>query len=1135
VPSTDLSVLGPVLVRGPDGEVSPGGIRIRELLVALCLARGRSISPRALADELWWDQEGVLVDQRAALQTLVSRARRLVAPGLVVSGPAGYAFTGASDLDHARSALAAAPERLASGDAGDALSVVRPALALWRGDPGSDLSAGSPLAGALAAEARRVRDGLEELQLTALAAAGQDAEAARLAGDRLAVRPADEAACLVYMTAAARLGHVNDALRAFATLREALADELGSDPGPDVVELHERLLRGWRPSDAPAPTDDLRRAELPVGAPRTAPEPSTGGVAPLAVGLRVAPNALVGRDDDVAALERALRASRLVTVLGPGGLGKTRVAQEVARRASDAGMPVAVVELATVRTDADVELAIATTLGVRDVQSSQRLGDQLPRPDTRGRILDRLRGNGTLLVLDNCEHVLDGAARWVADVLAETRAHVLTTSRAALALAAESVYPLPSLASRGASRDGPAVVLFEQRARAARPDAPLPRETVVRLCDRLDGLPLAIELAAARVRSMSVAEIERRLASRFALLSSGDRSAPERHRTLRAVIDWSWNLLTTQEQDLLRRMSVFPGTFGAGAAEAVTAFVVGTPEVALTTVDDLDGLVSQSMLGVVDDPASGTTRFRMLETVREFGTLELERSGESEAVRDAVYAWAVAFARGRRGRLVGREQVGTIRRVRAEQDNLVQVLRWALGDSRRDVLAPVFALLARYWLLRGQLSEIVTFGFEVADAFVGHEPDAEDADELAWVYFAAGSPLGIMADYPRGFRSFARVRRLARSDLPLSADTRAILQLVATVAAPQEAPVLLARLRAEDDWVVAMDANVLSAQIAENSGDVVAATAYARRGYDIAVAHEDAWGVAMAAQSLAELAAESAQHEEALRWARVSRASLADFDAEPFMFQLDGLEANALIALGRPDDATGLLNRLGQVPDRGVPAGGVPAGDAPGAVLEEFLSASDRRIARLIGLAQATYGRGDVAGALVQASNVVDEMRRQGRAGMQGRVVQSSNRLAMAILEEEDARRAGRTPATPEDDREAWARDLRASLRGTLRATPDYVDRPVLGAASLALGGYLWTTPTVGRVDDGLELAALAARLGSRQDYVTLDRVAHRSAAVGRCGEATVRAAEDRASAAADPTARARELVEELPWRRPAG
>ena len=217
-----------------------------------------------------------------------------------------------------------------------------------------------------------------------------------------------------------------------------------------------------------------------------------------------------------------------------------------------------------------------------------------------GEVLARLRGPAALVVLDNCEHVVGGAARWASELLsAVPDLRILATSRAPLRVAAEQTFPLAPLWADGSGvHAGPAVELFRQRARAARPDVRLPDEAVARLCRRLDGLPLAIELAAARVRSLSVEEIEEHLDARFALLRSGDAAAPDRHRTLEAVIEWSWNLLTSSQQALWRRVAVLPDGFGVDAAATVGG--LGTRPL-LDVLDDVDGLVTQSLLAVSDD------------------------------------------------------------------------------------------------------------------------------------------------------------------------------------------------------------------------------------------------------------------------------------------------------------------------------------------------------------------------------------------------------------------------------------------------------------------------------------------------------------------------------------------------------
>src|SRR5262249_37414312 len=263
-------------------------------------------------------------------------------------------------------------------------------------------------------------------------------------------------------------------------------------------------------------------------------------------------------------------------------------------------------------------------------------------------------GSGpALLVLDNCEHVLSGVAELVGALVAMTRdLRVLTTSRAPLGLSSESVYPLPELDL------ATSVELFEQRARAARPGVDLPRDTIAELCRRLDGLPLAVELAAARVRVMSVTELAGRLADRFDLLRGGPRDAPQRHRTLHAVVDWSWNLLEPDDRAAMRALSIFPGGFTSDAA----AHLLGDDEA-------LEHLVDQSLLKI-RDPSSGT-RFRMLETIREFSSASREAAGETDRVIDDFLGWTRSFAVAQHDALHGPDPFTRIELIRAEQDNLV--------------------------------------------------------------------------------------------------------------------------------------------------------------------------------------------------------------------------------------------------------------------------------------------------------------------------------------------------------------------------------------------------------------------------------------------------------------------------------
>ncbi|MGL5852245.1 MAG: ATP-binding protein, partial [Phycicoccus sp.] len=340
--------------------------------------------------------------------------------------------------------------------------------------------------------------------------------------------------------------------------------------------------------------------------------------APVRRGIQHDLDPLVGRDGDLALVRAALRSSRLVSVVGPGGIGKTRVAHVLAGEAQQPR--VHVVELVTVRDDADVLSAVGGALGVHGSVTGSSAMTRAQLLDVRGRIVAELDAAPTLLVIDNCEHVLDAVAELVGSLLATTRdLRVLTTSRAPLGLAAEQAVALSQL-----DRDD-AGALFVARARAARADVLLDPGPVADIVDRLDGLPLAVELAAARVRTMTVEDVRGGLADRFALLRSRHRTAPERHRTLEAVIEWSWDLLEPPAREALARLAVLPGGVTRRTAEDLLG--PGGPDLVET-------LAEQSL--VVVSETRGAMRFRMLETVREFGLARIEALALADDARERV-------------------------------------------------------------------------------------------------------------------------------------------------------------------------------------------------------------------------------------------------------------------------------------------------------------------------------------------------------------------------------------------------------------------------------------------------------------------------------------------------------------------
>ncbi|MEU5876174.1 BTAD domain-containing putative transcriptional regulator [Spirillospora sp. NPDC047279] len=682
----ELTLLTRVVCRGR--EVS--GARSRGLLALLAGELRAGCGTARLVAELWPEERPE--HPAKALQVIVSRTRSRLGADLIDSTPTGYRLTLDEEQVDASVVLLRAAEAVrlrAAGDHAGALARAEEGLALFDGPgpgPGGDAPPGDPVA-ALRAERMAAHRSLARVRALSLRGTGRAAEAVEPLTGLLRDAPRDEEILAELLRCEAAAAGPSAALERYEAYRRGLRDELGTDPGAELRAVQRGLLEDEAP--------------------------------PVRHGVRHEPNAFLGRGADIAAVTGLLRTSRVTSVVGPGGLGKTRLAHAVSRRAEQ--RVVHFVPLAGVRNDADVAGEVASALDVAEAWGGPGPARRPTSAEVLPGILHALGSGPVLLVLDNCEQVIDGAAELVRALVSMSKGvRVLTTSRAPLGLTSESVYPLPELSLETA------VELFEQRARAVRPGVPLPAADVRALCGHLDGLPLAVELAAARVKVMSVAEISRRLRDRFAVLRGGPRDAPERHRTLHAVVDWSWNLLAPGERAAMRMLSVLPDGFTADTAARLLGGAGGAGATsAADPFEALEHLVDQSLLKV-SETAGGGTRFRMLETVREFSAAERDAAGEAEQAMAAFLGWARDFAVAHHGAAFGASgSAAAIERVREEQDNLLQALRHGFDRSDRATVAGAFTLLSSLWFVSGSFARLAELAGETAAALSRFRPEPE--------------------------------------------------------------------------------------------------------------------------------------------------------------------------------------------------------------------------------------------------------------------------------------------------------------------------------------------------------------------------------------------------------------------------
>jgi predicted ATPase/DNA-binding SARP family transcriptional activator len=891
-----ITLLGAFEASRGDVVLRVPGARLQGLLVRLALAGGRAVEPGVLVDAIWAEEPPS--GPGPALQTLVSRLRRALAPadvadgavggvagGVVVQVASGYRLAvDAAGVDALRfeQLTAAGRERLRGGDPEAAVAALAEAVALWGDPPGAEPGVIAAVAPTVATRLAQVSiEAVADLAEAELSLGRAESAAARLTG-LLAEYPVHERAAALLMDALAAQGRQAEALAVYERVRRTLADVLGADPGTAMRERHLRLLRHDRPTLAPdaspgvapprspapprAPAGSAVNSEAPMTAATAgATSPAEAGAVGMipaeagagAAGVRlVGANAdgggsaalagrdaewqagaepgrfrpgnlpapltsFIGRDDDLARIGSLLATGRLVTVLGPGGAGKTRLALEAARRHRHEYRDGAwLIDLASVTEPAEIATAVLAGIGLRGgamLDARKRIeGDELDV------LVGEFGGRESLLLVDNCEHLIDAVAHLVAALLPRCPGlRVLATSREPLAVDGEALVPLGPLALPGPddsaeqARRAASVRLFTERAAAVRPGFDADETTlpdIVRVVRGLDGMPLALELAAARLRTLSLPGLAGGLSDRFRLLTTGNRTAPPRHRTLRAVIAWSWELLGEHERTVAERISILPGGVTPASATAVCA---GTAVPAAAVPELLAALVDRSLLQL----APGAGRYRMLETIREYGADRLTGTGDLRTARDLAAAHFTDLMARYDPQLRGSGQLTAMEVVGAEYDNTLAALRHlcATGDASGAITLAL--TLIWYWQMFGRHAD-AAYWLGEALALPGGGPTPErDCARAAYllnrVDILSGVTAGEAADERAEMRELGG-RLLAHPELP--SHYRVFGPVLLFLEEEQAALVIFQRLADGGDVWVAGLAHMFQAEIAENAG-----------------------------------------------------------------------------------------------------------------------------------------------------------------------------------------------------------------------------------------------------------------------------------------------------------------------------
>jgi predicted ATPase/DNA-binding SARP family transcriptional activator len=1060
-----IAVLGPLAMWAADGTpLDIRGARLRGLLARLALSAGRPVSVETLVDGLW----GSVAPSANALQSLVSRLRASLPATessiAVQSGPAGYTLTIGPDCVDALQfeELVRRGRALLTSDPEQAHTLLTQAEKLWRGDALTDLR-DLPFA---AVESDR----LAELRL---AAAEDQAEAAVSCGhardlitdlEHLAVtHPLRERVHELLIRSLYADGRQAEALTAYERIRTTLADELGADPGTRLRGLHVSVLRG----DTVDPTAKTAAMTAPA-APRS--------------NLRAPLTSFVGRHEDVAELTRLLsNGTRLVSMVGPGGAGKTRLATETGRTlVGQSGDGIWFVELAPLGDAADVAPAVLSTLGASEYVDlpSTPFGAPKHLPTSRAatlRLVEVIGDRRILLVLDNCEHLVHEVAGMVDSLLASCpRLRVLTTSREPLSIPGEHLHPVGPLGmppEDTATDDYPAMQLFVDRARAVRPDFQLTdanREAVAEICRRLDGMPLAIELAAARLRALNPPQIVDRLADRFRLLTSGSRTALPRHQTLRAVVEWSWDLLDPDEQAVARRLSLFSGGATLDAAEQICSDESIPAESVLSV---LASLVDKSLVEAAADQRS--VRYRMLETVRAYGAEQLKASGEYDRFRHAHTMYFSRMLRKARPKLRTGEQIEWIARLTADNENLIDALRTAIDDGSARVAVQMVAVLGEYWTMSGRPAEAVSW-MQAALAVPGKSVPLDKAEAL---YLLALGRMSTEEDPATSFqqmiRGLATVRWMTRRHRLLVDSGIGLFTNAMWAAIRRDKATCFAELEAAgrhpDPWIRNMGV-MTSAMFRENEGEVdemavnltIALGGFRELG--------DRFGTSMALRGLAGYQASNGDHAQALESLTEAIRLVEELGTTDGVAQLLGGCATSRIELGDHDGARADLERAMRLSEETGSRGGQAMANMGLARLahrtgrfDEAKELAERGYSLLDPAAERVAPHGQAA-LLSQLSRVyastgdLEEAQRCGREAVGLALGTEDMPVAAAVVEASvDALVLAAGTRTAELSAAARTLGLAAAIKGT-RAIPDADVQRLVDGLRDALGNEPYET-----------------------------------------------------------------------------